>query len=303
MEIDSYQKRAKSTRSYETKHVEIPFLGLAGEAGALIAEYKKFVRDKGSPKHFKEILSEELGDLLWYISEIASKYDLSLEDVALKNLEKNKLRWLDDYNFDILSKTNDWFFDDDFPEEEKLPRLFFLNFRNKPTGDKIDEPCTYMTINGKVIGDILYDNNHIEDGYRFHDVFHISFAVNLGWSPVLRSLFKCKRSSVTKIMEVEDGGRAAAIEEGIVAQVFSYGSKKDFLIDAASVEYPLLKRIMEMTDHLEVKNRSYYDWQKAILDGFKFWNLINTHLGGSLDCNLNERIINYHNDLSKKIVK
>ena len=36
----------------------------------------------------------------------------------------------------------------------------------------------------------LFPNAYRDDGYRFHDVMHLTFAALLGWSPVLRSLLR-----------------------------------------------------------------------------------------------------------------
>ncbi len=58
------------------------------------------------------------------------------------------------------------------------------------------------------IGDRLTDNRLEPDDYRFHDVFHLAYAAILGWSPVLRALFKVKRKSCPKIDENQDGARA-----------------------------------------------------------------------------------------------
>ena len=59
-------------------------------------------------------------------------------------------------------------------------------------------------INGRKFGDPLRDNRYEDDGYRFHDIFHLSYASVLGWSPTLRALLRCKRKSDPKIDEVED---------------------------------------------------------------------------------------------------
>ena len=56
----------------------VPMLGLAGETGQLLSEYKKHLRDGEAHRLFKERVSEELGDLLWYIANVASKFDLTL---------------------------------------------------------------------------------------------------------------------------------------------------------------------------------------------------------------------------------
>ena len=95
----------------------VPMLGLAGETGQLLSEYKKHLRDGEAHRLFKERVSEELGDLLWYIANVASKFDLSLSDVAAANLAKVKQRWASE-------RTEPLTFDAELPEGERLPRRF-----------------------------------------------------------------------------------------------------------------------------------------------------------------------------------
>ena len=49
---------------------------------------KKGIFDEESKKGIKK----ELGDVLWYLSNLCNEFDFSLEDVALLNLEKLRLR-------------------------------------------------------------------------------------------------------------------------------------------------------------------------------------------------------------------
>src|SRR5580658_4628969 len=95
----------------------VPMLGLAGETGQLLSEYKKHLRDGEAHRLFKERVSEELGDLLWYIANVASKFDLSLSEVAAANLAKVKQRWANE-------RTEPLTFDAELPEGERLPRRF-----------------------------------------------------------------------------------------------------------------------------------------------------------------------------------
>lgn len=57
-------------------------LGLFGEAGSVLAEVKKLQRDSVSFKTYHDAVLEELGDTLWYLSTIASRADIRLDDVA-----------------------------------------------------------------------------------------------------------------------------------------------------------------------------------------------------------------------------
>ena len=144
------------------------------------------------------------------------------------------------------------------------------------------------------IGDDLTDNSDSIDGYRFHDVFHLSYAAILGWSPVTRSNLKCKRKSNPSIDEVQDGGRAIAIEEGISALVFSYAEKHNFLEGVSILDDQLLKIINNMTSYsLEVSKCSLHDWEKAILRGYEVWRQVNENQGGIVIVDLDERSLIY----------
>ena len=87
MDLETYQKRATQTDrnpATDEKGMMIPLLGLAGEAGELLTEYKKFLRDGESHVLFKERFAEELGDLLWYLTNVATQFGLSLTEIAQK---------------------------------------------------------------------------------------------------------------------------------------------------------------------------------------------------------------------------
>lgn len=69
-------------------------LGLAGEAGELSNKVKKVLRgDKDlSNQKVKEELAEELGDVLWYVAEVATVLELRLNTVAHANILKLRKR-------------------------------------------------------------------------------------------------------------------------------------------------------------------------------------------------------------------
>ena len=289
MDLNEYQLLASQTdqrpnpcaSASDQSGVLIPLLGLAGEAGELLSEYKKWLRDGDSYKLFPTRVKEELGDLLWYLSNVATKYDLTLEDVARHNLHKTQSRWQSPTHGGGTYRL----LDDHFPTAQRLPRLMDVSISEG------NDKRAVMIINGIKTGDPLRDNRFEDDGYRFHDIFHLSYATVLGWSPTLRALLKRKRKSAPKIDEVEDGGRAIVIEEGIAAMVFSYAERRNFLEGAEGVNYELLRTIKEMTAHLEVGCRTSGEWEHAILQGFRLWRAINTSGGGSLRANLEERTL------------
>ena len=63
--------------------------GLAGESGE-VCENTKVIRDKNGvvDDETRKEIEKELGDVLWYISQIASELGLSLDEMAGKNIEK-----------------------------------------------------------------------------------------------------------------------------------------------------------------------------------------------------------------------
>ncbi|HEX7022604.1 MAG TPA: nucleoside triphosphate pyrophosphohydrolase family protein [Trueperaceae bacterium] len=67
-----------------------PTLGLANEAGEVAGKIKKIFRDKGGviSEEDRLALKKELGDVLWYLTQICTELDLSLAEVAGANLEK-----------------------------------------------------------------------------------------------------------------------------------------------------------------------------------------------------------------------
>ena len=150
-----------------------------------------------------------------------------------------------------------------------------------------------MIVNGELIGQALSDNSYDPDGYRFHDVFHLAYAATLGWSPNLRAFLKRKRKSLPLLDEVEDGGRAQIIEEGVSALAFDYARDHDFLNGVTKIDSDLLRTIRSMTLHLEVRSASATDWEHAILEGFKVWRDVLANKGGEIVVDLNHRSISY----------
>ncbi|GET43880.1 nucleoside triphosphate pyrophosphohydrolase family protein [Microseira wollei] len=293
MDFHEYQEQALKTDRVPTKSgdgIIVPLLGLVGEAGSLLTEYKKHLRDGDAHKLFKEAIAEELGDLLWYVANVASKFDLDLEKVAKGNIEKCRARWGWRNSVQTDVSTIGYLFDSGFPENERLPRQFIVEM-TEVNQDKSVKMKAF--INGQPIGNDLTDNSYSSDGYRFHDVFHLSYVAVLGWSPVIRSNLKLKRKSNPCIDEVEDGGRAIAIEEGLSALVFSYAKDHNFLEGVAALDYQLLKTIKNMTSHLEVARCSLGDWEKAILAGYEVWRKVKKYRGGTVVIDRDARSITY----------
>src|SRR3984893_14224754 len=288
MDFDRYQKEALRTDrvparkgSDDVFSLMVPMLGLAGETGQLLSEYKKHLRDGEAHRLFEERVSEELGDLLWYIANVASKFDLTLEEIATANLAKVKARW-------ATERTEPLCFDATLPEGERLPRRFEVELVDVEGEDR---QRVRVSINGKPCGGELTDNAYDPDGYRFHDVFHFAYAAVLGWSPITRALLRRKRKSRPLLDEVEDGGRAAVIEEGVAALAFDYARRHHMLEGVSVLDFQLLRTIKDMTSHLEVRQCTTGEWEQAILQGFEVWRCVLAARGGRIAIDLDARRI------------
>ena len=95
MELSDYQQRSRHTAQYpRSASLVYPALGLAGEAGEVAEHVKKAIRDDASsitPER-KAALARELGDVLWYLSQLATELELELDAIAAENLDKLRSR-------------------------------------------------------------------------------------------------------------------------------------------------------------------------------------------------------------------
>jgi NTP pyrophosphatase (non-canonical NTP hydrolase) len=86
--------QTESRKTYTDIHTDDPIiyptLGLINEAGEVAGKIKKIFRDKAGDISAadRDALRDELGDVLWYLTQICTNLDLSLEEVAEANLEK-----------------------------------------------------------------------------------------------------------------------------------------------------------------------------------------------------------------------
>lgn len=92
--FDQYQENAKRTLNTEIEE-QYKFanlgMGLAGEAGEVCDYLKKVVFHEHQLD--QEKLCDELGDVLWYLANLAAAVDVSLSEVAKKNVEKLRRRY------------------------------------------------------------------------------------------------------------------------------------------------------------------------------------------------------------------
>ena len=90
--FDLYQDSAEATAIYPDKgdNIYYPALGLAGEAGEVCEKIKKIMRDQKGfiTQENEDELVRELGDVLWYVANIASEINRNLSEIAEVNLQK-----------------------------------------------------------------------------------------------------------------------------------------------------------------------------------------------------------------------
>ena len=92
MLISEYQELSRRTATYPGAgdNIVYPTLGLAGEAGEVAEKVKKLLRDDGGilSEERRAALAAELGDVLWYVAQVATEAELDLEEIAQGNLDK-----------------------------------------------------------------------------------------------------------------------------------------------------------------------------------------------------------------------
>ncbi len=95
--FDEYQENCKKTAKYPVigKNFVYPVLGLVGEAGEVAEKVKKLFRDGNGDitDEQLELFKKEIGDVMWYISQLSTELNLKLSDVAKTNIEKLQSRF------------------------------------------------------------------------------------------------------------------------------------------------------------------------------------------------------------------
>ena len=299
-----YQNLAiKSSRFAHDRSALVPYLvQIWQNVGDLLMPFGTTTTSNTDAVDSKDHIAKSLGDIMWYIAGFAKLYSLSLDDIADANAQKILSAFPP---HDRQQRTK--LYDDGLDCLEQFPREFIVRFVEQ------DPETAVMLINGVRVGDPLTDNAYSEsddedrrievEGYRYHDAVHFAFAAVLGWSPVIRSLLKRKRKSLKMVDQVEDGARAQIVEEMIVKMAHSYavGHDKHKLLDGRShVNLNLLKQIVVLAEGLEVTGGrdnysgcKYWEWQQAILSGFKVYNDLRRNRGGRVKVSLKTRSVEF----------
>lgn len=274
-ELQSHRKIGGSATSDE---FEKALIALAGKTGLFLNDF-----ENGRVTSNGDVLSGHLTDVLGALVTAADAADVDLAKAAAENLSKINSRWPRKRVYAPL-------FDKGYNELEQLPRLIEMSIFERSLGTRT---VVLQQRNGVNIGSAITDNKMTDDDYRFHDAFHLAYAAILGWSPVLRGLFKLKRKSVPKVDEAEDGARAILIEEGISTLIFQRALRFEYFEGIASLDYSLLKMIPEFVAGYEVEACPLWQWEQAILEGFKVFRMLREHRKGIVVADLNKRTITF----------
>jgi NTP pyrophosphatase (non-canonical NTP hydrolase) len=96
MTFQEYQTESRKTAIYPNlnENYIYPVLGLCGESGEIAEKFKKIIRDKGGliSQEDKTEIAKELGDVMWYLSQISSELKLSFAEIAENNIAKLQSR-------------------------------------------------------------------------------------------------------------------------------------------------------------------------------------------------------------------
>ena len=143
-----------------------------------------------------------------------------------------------------------------------------------------------VSLNDNQIG-TLTDNSYVDDGYRFHDILHLSFFTFLNWSPVTDSLLGHNE------LRSLDNTRAKMREEVLVFLIFDYAQKHRFLDKSKTIDSKFLDTILSLSQDFESSHCSKKEWKRAILEGFKAWRHVRANNGGNLTFNSKSKQITF----------
>ena len=263
--------------SHTSSIVKIPGPGIVKALMDLGGTTAKLLSVNSPKKQIRKLLIDFFDSYLQALQ--AARVDLSeVMDINIRNTHR---RFFEPAKSDLLT------FDGVFLDEERLPDYFEIKITQRESGK------SYLQWGDVFIGDPLTDNNYDSDGYRFHDVFHLAYAAILHWSPTMRSLIKQKRKSNPHIDEVQDGGRASVIEEGLTAWIFSVAKDRKFFDGYEHLPSGILYTVRQFVRGYEVEACPPYLWERAILDGYKVFRRVKNEKGGIVVGDRKKRTIIY----------
>lgn len=182
------------------------------------------------------------------------------------------------------------FYDDGFDVAEQLPRELVINFNEINTNYYTEMS---VTVNKQQFGDVINDNSYTNDFYRYHDIFHFTFAAILGWSPCTRAMLKKKRKSNSALDRIEDGARAIITEEALSMIIFTEAKRKNYFENVKKVSRTTLNTIKELTNGFEVRNKTATDWEEAIFKSYEVFRILIKNKGGTVRFDALQKKIKY----------
>lgn len=252
-----------------TAAFEHTLLKLAGEVGLLVIDH-----EGQGIEEVVRLSPKLLAKIARTLIQAADEAGVTLEAAAIKNLAKIDDRW-------PRGRVYPEALDASAEPEERLPRQLTIEIfeREVRGGTYVFQRC-----NGINIGDRLTDNAMTADDYRFHDVFHYAYVAVLGWSPVIRSLFRLKRKSAPKVDDAQDGARATLIEEGITTWIFGQALELDLFagMKPGDLPFDLLKHVRGFVSGYEAERCPLWLWEEAILQGYAAFRFLREHRRGRL---------------------
>lgn len=108
MTINEYQKLAMTTLNPDLDKKDVLIngvMGLCGESGEVIDIVKKHLAQGHELDRDKII--KELGDVAWYMAEIATVLDVELEEVLTLNIEKLRKRYPEGFSVEKSINRNE----------------------------------------------------------------------------------------------------------------------------------------------------------------------------------------------------
>lgn len=172
MELGDYQRLAKETDQTPGDgefRTALHVLALQSKVGDLSGVFKKYFRKQASQRALDSTVDRALGDILWYLSAVASSRHLILDDIAQHNLLRVRRRYgeMEPNLFDPRQVRIDAL-------RESFPNDLCFEFHSFQdlTGRKIMQ-VRVIGPDGQPIGDDIDDNEYKEDNYRYHDALHI----------------------------------------------------------------------------------------------------------------------------------
>jgi len=302
MDFDRFQRDAKRTDNlqFENNRTRAEFctLGAMAQLGTLAGRLQKKTRDGEDYTSLELDVAERIGHLLWYLSTIATSFQLSMATIAADNIAFNDRRW--PVGHDEIGDLFPVSFDSSFPESERIPNALLAEFRVEQVSelevvsvhlyDGPDPGGTSVPF-GDPIDSNSWDN---DDNYHFHDVYHFAFVAYLGWSPVVRKLLKRKRKSEPDTDRIEDGARARDTEEAITSFIYNYLKRQNLIHTSEHVDTTLLTSIRMLCRDLEVKKRFERDWEQAIVAGASAERELVENKGGWIVANRISRTVKFY---------